>query len=138
MLGGGAISWRSRSHNSVMLSTAAAEYYKASEACREVAFIRSIMKDFYKSKLAPTPLLIDNQAAICMSQLPQFTEKQKRIPIRIGHLKDCCAEQMVKLHPVDTKNQLDDVGTKALAQPVFERLKSALFDKFKFSDINDK
>jgi hypothetical protein len=141
MLGGGAISWRSRSHNSVMLSTAAAEYYKASEACREVAFIRSIMKDFYKSKLAPIPLLIDNQAAICMSKLPQFTEKQKRIPISICHLnflKDCCAEQMVKLHPVDTKNQLADVGTKALAQPVFERLKSALFDKFKFSDINDK
>ena len=100
--------------------------------------MRSIMEDFYKSKLAPTPLLIDNQAAICMSKPPQFTEKQKRIPIRIGHLKDCCAEQMVKLHPVDTKNQLDDVGTKALAQPVFERLKSALFGKFKFSDINDK
>jgi hypothetical protein len=47
--------------------------------------MRSIMEDFYKSKLAPTPLLIDNQAAICMSKLPQFTEKQKRIPIRIGH-----------------------------------------------------
>jgi hypothetical protein len=45
---------------------------------------------------------------------------------------------MVKLHPVDTKIQLDDVGTKALSQPVFERLKSALFGKFKFSDINDK
>ena len=86
-----------------MLSTAATEYYKASEACREVAFIRSIVEDFYKSKLAPSPLLIDNQAAICMSKLPQFTEKQK-----------------------------------ALSQPVFERLKSALFGKFKFSDINDK
>ncbi len=86
-----------------MLSTAAAEYHKASEACREVAFIRSLREDFYKSKLEPTPLLIDNQAAICMSKLPQFTGKQKNIPIRIGHLKDCCAEQMVKLHPVDTK-----------------------------------
>jgi hypothetical protein len=99
------------------------------------------MKGFYTSKLAPIPLLIDNQAAICMSKLPQFTEKQKRIPIRIGHLnflKDCCAEQMVKLHPVDTKNQLADIGTKALAQPAFERLKSVLFGKIKFADVNDK
>ncbi len=80
MLAGGAISWRSRSHKSVMLITAAAEYYEGSEACREVAFIRSLMEDFYKCSLEPTPLLIeptplliDNQAAISMSKLPQFT-----------------------------------------------------------------
>ena len=138
MLAGGAISWRSRSHKSVMLSTAAAEYYEGSEACREVAFIRSIMEDLFKYKLDPTPLLIDNQAAICMSKLPHFTEKQKHIPIRICHLKECCAEQMVELHPVDTKNQLADIGTKALAQPIFERLKSVLFGKIRFSDINDR
>ena len=77
------------------------------------------MEDLFKYKLDPTPLLIDNQAAICMSKLPQFTEKQKHIPIRICHLKECCAEQMVELHPVDTKNQLADIGTKALAQPMF-------------------
>ena len=44
---------------------------------------------------------------------------------------------MVELHPVDTKNQLADIGTKALAQPAFERLKSVLFGKITFSDIND-
>ena len=137
MLAGGAISWRSRSHKSVMLSTAAAEYYEGSEACREVAFIRSIMEDFYQCNMNPTPMFIDNQAAICMSKLPQFTEKQKHIPIRICHLKECCAERLVELHPVDTKNQLADIGTKALAQPAFERLKSVLFGKIKFADIND-
>ena len=121
-----------------MLSTAAAEYYEGSEACREVAFIRSIMEDFYQCNMDPTPLLIDNQAAICMSKLPQFTEKQKHIPIRICHLKECCAERLVELHPVDTKNQLADIGTKALAQPAFERLKSVLFGKIKFADINNK
>ena len=118
MLAGGAISWRSRSHNSVMLSTAAAKYYEGSEVCREVAFIRSVMEDFYKYKmdptLTPTPLPIDNQVTICMSKLPQFTEKKKHIQIRICHLKKCCAEQMVALHPVHTRNQLTDIGTKAL------------------------
>jgi hypothetical protein len=72
-----------------------------------------------------------------MSKLPQFTEKQKHIPIRICHLKECCAEQMVELHPVDTKNQLADIGTKALAQPAFERLKAVLFGKIRFSAINN-
>jgi hypothetical protein len=38
MYAGGAVSWRSRSHKSVMLSSAAAEYYEASEACRGNSF----------------------------------------------------------------------------------------------------
>jgi hypothetical protein len=92
MLAGGVISWRSRSYKLVILSTFAVEYYEGSEACREVAIIRSIMEDFYKCSLEPTPLFIDNQVAISMSKLPQFTEKQKHIPIRVCHLKECCTE----------------------------------------------
>ena len=70
LLAGDAVSWRSRSHKSVMLSSAAAEYYEASEACREIAFVRGILSDFYGKDevepLEPTPLMIDNQAAIAM------------------------------------------------------------------------
>jgi hypothetical protein len=49
--------------------------------------------------------------------------------------KDC---PLMELHPVDTKNQLADLGSQALTHPVFESLKSVLFGKIKFSDINDK
>jgi hypothetical protein len=73
-----------------------------------------------------------------MSKLPQFTEKQKHIPIRVCHLKEYCTEWLVELNPVDTKNQLADIGTKSLTQSVFERLKSVLFGKIKFADVNDK
>ena len=96
------------------------------------------MEDFYKYDMDPTPIFIDNQTTICMSNLPQFTEKQKHIPIRICLLKEYCVERIVELNPVDNKNQLVDIGTKALSQPVFERLKSVLFGKIRFSDINDK
>jgi hypothetical protein len=56
-----------------MLSSAAAEYYEASEACREIAFIRGILSDFCgkneSDPLSPTPLMIDKQAAIAMGQI---------------------------------------------------------------------
>ena len=45
MYAGAAVSCRSMSHKSVMLSTAAAEYHEASEAFREIAFIRRILAD---------------------------------------------------------------------------------------------
>ena len=111
-----------------MLSSASAEYYEASEACREIAFIRSILSDFYAiERLAPTPLLIDNRAAIAMGNTPQFTEKQKHIPIRICHLKECCAEGMVELWPVSTKNEMADIGTKALGTDAFGHIKPIIF-----------
>jgi hypothetical protein len=134
MLAGAAITWRSRSHKSIMLSTAAAEYYEASEACREIAFVRGILEDFYnRGSLPPTPLYIDNQACIAMGMMPQFTEKQKHIPIRICHLKECREDGMVELRHVSTTNQLADIGTKALAQPTFERLRHALRGATPFS-----
>ena len=138
MLAGAAITWRSRSHKSVMLSTAAAEYYEASEACREIAFIRSILMDFYgnHSSMPPTPLYIDNSAAISMGQVPQFSEKQKHIPIRMCHLKECCADGMVQLRPIPTRNELADIGTKSLAWPALVRLRDVLFGNVPFRSLD--
>jgi len=132
MFGGAAIAWRSKTQKSVMLSTAAAEYYEGSEACREIAFVRSILEDFYETKLAPTPLYIDNTAAISMGKLPQFTERQKHIPIRICHLKECVADGLIELRPIPTRHELADIGTKALAFPCFKCLKEVLIGKVSF------
>ena len=60
--------------------------------------------------------MIENQATIALGQMPQFTEKQKHIPIRMCHLKECCAEGLVHLYPVSTRNELADIGTKALGK----------------------
>jgi hypothetical protein len=138
MLAGAAITWRSRSHKSVMLSTAAAEYYEGSEACREIAFIRTILKDFYRNhdSMLPTPLYIDNSAAISMGKVPQFSEKQKHIPIRMCHLKECCAEGMVELRPVPTRNELADIGTKSLAYPALIRLRDVLLGNVRFFSLD--
>jgi hypothetical protein len=138
MLAGAAITWRSRSHKSVMLSTAAAEYYEGSEACREIAFIRTILKDFYRNhdSMLPTPLYIDNSAAISMGKVPQFREKQKHIPICMCHLKECCAEGMVELRPVPTRNELADIGTKSLAYPALIRLRDVLLGNVRFFSLD--
>jgi len=75
MFAGAAIAHRSKSHKSVMLSSAAAEYYEASEGCRELAYICGILKDFYGAECPSTPTYIDNQACIAMAKMPVFSEK---------------------------------------------------------------
>ena len=47
MMSGGCVAHRSKAHKSVMLSSAATEYYEASEGCRELTYIRGILEDFY-------------------------------------------------------------------------------------------
>jgi hypothetical protein len=96
MLAGGCIAHRSKAHKSVMLSSADAEYYEESEGCRELIYIRGILEDFYGQPLPPTPMYIDNAACIAMGKMPVFSERQKHIPIRVCHLKECCDEGIVE------------------------------------------
>ena len=118
-----------------MLSSAAAEYYEASEGCRELIFIRGILEDFYSAKLPPTPLYIDNAACIAMGNMPVFSERQKHIPIRVCHLKECRNEGVVELRHIRTKYQLADIGTKALPTSVFVPLRDVILGKKSFSDL---
>jgi len=112
MFAGAAIAHRSKSHKSVMLSSAAAEYYEASEGCCELAYIRGILKDFYGAKCPSTPTYIDNQASIAMATMPVFSEKQKHIQIRVCHLRECCSNKMVELRPIGTRFEVADIGTR--------------------------
>jgi hypothetical protein len=118
-----------------MLSSAAAEYYEASEGCRELIYIRGILEDFYGQPLPPTPMYIDNAACIAMGKMPVFSERQKHIPIRVCHLKECCDEGIVELRHIGTKYQLADIGTKALPAPVFLPLRDVILGKVSFSDL---
>jgi hypothetical protein len=135
MLAGGCIAHRSKAHKSVMLCSAASECYEAREGCRELIYIRGILKDFYGQPLPPTPMYIDNAACIAMGKMPVFSERQKHIPIRVCHLKECCDEGIVELRHIGTKYQLADIGTKALPAPVFLPLRDVILGKVSFSDL---
>ena len=118
-----------------MISSAAAEYYEASEGCRELIYIRGILEDFYGEPLPPNPIYIDNAACIAMGKMPVFSERQKHIPIRVCYLKECCDEGIVELRHIGTKYQLADIGTKALPAPVFVPLRDVILGKMSFRDL---
>ena len=56
MLNGGPVSWKSTRQKSVSLSTAESEWYAASEAGKEILYLRFILHDFGFSQEEPTPL----------------------------------------------------------------------------------
>jgi len=137
MFVGAAVAHRSKSNKSVMLSSAADEYYdsEASEGWCELAYIRGILKDFYGAECPSTPTYTDNQACIAMAKMTVFSEKQKHIPIRVYHLRECCSKKMVELRPIGTRFEITDIGTKALTEPAFVMLRNVLLGLTTFSEL---
>jgi hypothetical protein len=80
-------------------------------------------------------MYIDNAACIAMGKMAVFSERQKHIPIRVCHLKECCDEGIVELRHIGTKYQLADIGTKALPALAFIPLRDVILGKVSFSDL---
>jgi hypothetical protein len=65
--------------------------------------------------------------------LTQFTEKQKHITIRPCHLKECAADETVKLLPISNSYEVADIGNKALE--MFYRLKQFFVGRIRSSEF---
>jgi hypothetical protein len=65
-LQGGAMSWRSKQHASVSLSTAEAEFVSASSAAKEAVWLRRLLEEWGFTQRGPTPLYEDNRACLIM------------------------------------------------------------------------
>jgi len=82
-----------------------------------------------------TPTYIQNQACIAMAKMPVISEKQKHIPIRVCHLRECCSNKMVELRPSGTRFEVADIGTNALPEPAFVMISNVLLGLTTFSDL---
>jgi hypothetical protein len=99
-LGSGAISWASRTQKSVALSTCEAEYVAASEASKEVMWLRQLLEAIGFPQEEPTTLFADNNGAICVSEDPYFHARVKHIHVRHHYVREKVAEKHIKLHYV--------------------------------------
>ena len=80
-LGGGDIVWRSIKQTCVVDSTMEAEYVAASEAAKEVVWLRNILKDLAVVPAIEMPLTMfcDNSGAVANSKEPRSHKKEKHI-----------------------------------------------------------
>jgi hypothetical protein len=62
LLNGGAVSWSSKLHHTVAVSTAEAEYMSAADAVKETLWLRKLLVDFDLDITQPILIMCDNQA----------------------------------------------------------------------------
>ena len=121
---GAAISWLSQKQSSVAISTTEAEIVAASEAAREVVWLRRLMEMMITVNSVPE-LYVDSEAAVKLAQNPEFDRRTKHIRIRHFYVRERVSDGELDVKRVPTEFQLADIMTKPLHKP---RL-SALCDK---------
>ncbi|BEJ13710.1 hypothetical protein CspHIS471_0308840 [Cutaneotrichosporon sp. HIS471] len=111
------VTWSSRRQATVSQSSAEAEFIAASEGAREAIWLRRVLDHLGFPQQGPTPLYIDNEAAIKLGDRPTAFPLNKHIDIRKHMLREYVSERYIKLRSIKTSKQCADVLTKPLAGP---------------------
>ncbi|KAH9756360.1 hypothetical protein KPL71_016050 [Citrus sinensis] len=119
-LGSGVFSWSSKKQEIVAQSTAEAEFVATTAAVNQALWLRKILIDLNLEQEESTEILVDNQAAIAISQNPVFHGKTKHFNIKLFFLREVQKNGVVSLVYCKTEDQVADVFTKPLPVSKFE------------------
>jgi hypothetical protein len=117
----GAISWLSQKQASVAISTTESEIVAASEAAREVVWLKRLLSGMTTLEELPC-LQVDNEAAVKLAHNPELHRRTKHIQIRHFFVREMVTDGDIQVNRVSSELQLADMLTKPLHKPRLESL----------------
>ncbi|KAG5877639.1 hypothetical protein JTB14_038317 [Gonioctena quinquepunctata] len=123
MYADGAISWYSQRQTSVAISTTEAEIVAASEAVREIVWLKRLFDEIIVLRAVPT-LMVDNEAAIKLAENPEYHRSTKHI--RHFFVRELVLDSFIQVKKVSSEDQLADIMTKTLFKPRLQMLRNAM------------
>ena len=87
----------------VTLSSSEAEFVAASQAGKEILYLRALLKGFACPQKRPTELWEDNSSCILMSENLTNRERSRHVDVRVSFLAGhgagrCCETNQVRRH----------------------------------------
>ncbi|GMF56169.1 unnamed protein product [Phytophthora fragariaefolia] len=119
MIGNAPVVFKSKFQRTVVLSSAEAEYMALSLCVQEVLWTRAMLTDMGVLQRNATTIWEDNQGAIA-----GYHARTKHVDIRHHFIRENVKRGTVKAEYVDTKNQLEDILTKALGTKTLKFLRN--------------
>ena len=113
----GAVSWQSRTQQTVATSSTQAEYMAATEATKEAMWWRMFFKAINKHNEGPTVICSDNQGSIALAKNPEHHRRTKHIDVQYHFVREQVAGKTVVFKFVPSIEMAADVLTKALPNP---------------------
>jgi hypothetical protein len=121
------ISWTFKLQSQIALSTTKAEYITMSQALRDIIPIINLLQEMRERNfkvICIKPCVYcnifeDNAEALELARLPKLRPRTKHINACYHHFGKHVQKGLIKIFPIDTKDQVADAFTKALAQNDF-------------------
>ena len=113
------ISWRSKRHKTVSLSSAEAEYRAMTWACCELTWLRWLLRDLGLLHHEPALLYCDNKVALHIATNPVFHERTRHIEMDCYYIRDKIQDGSVITRHVNSEHQLAYIFTKPLGKENF-------------------
>nr|XP_043639293.1 secreted RxLR effector protein 161-like [Erigeron canadensis] len=120
-LGERLVSWQCKKQTSVVISSCEAKYIAAGGCYSQVLWIQQQLRDYGQNFLC-TPIKIDNESTISITNNPVKHIRTKHIDIKFHFIRDCTEKKSIVLEKVPSDFNLADLFTKAFDQTRFELL----------------
>lgn len=120
------ISWRSSLQKCVSISTTESEYVSASEAVKELVWLKRLYEELLPNQRDETLFYMDNMSAIRLVKNPEFHRRTKHIDVRYHFIREKFNDDLFKLEHISTDEMIADIFTKALPKIRFEYLRTLM------------
>ncbi len=123
------VSWASKLQSQIVLSTTKAEYIDMSQALGDVIPIMNLQQEMKEQNFKVVcvkphvycKVFEDNIGALELARLLKLCPRTKHINVCYHHFCEHVQKGRIKIFPINTKVQIADALTKALAQNDFQR-----------------
>ncbi|KAJ9566454.1 hypothetical protein OSB04_002420 [Centaurea solstitialis] len=115
---GGAISWKSSKQDTIADSTTEAEYIAASDAAKEVVWLRNFLLDLrvVASISRPIDIFCDNSGAVAQAKEPREHHKSRHVLRKYHLIREIIGREDVRICKIPTDDNVADPLTKPLAR----------------------
>ncbi|POM69722.1 Polyprotein [Phytophthora palmivora] len=123
------ISWVSRRHHIVVLSTTEAEYIALCYCMQELIYIKLLLRELGCESSKPTLIMEDNQSCIKIYNNPELHGRSKHIDIKYFFVQEKVTRKEFTISYCNTNAMCADIFIKPLAKPLFEKIRELLRDE---------
>lgn len=119
---GGPVTWSSRKHSIVTLSTTEAEYISAAECVNDLKLLKPMLEKLTESTV-DAGLFVDNQSAIKLIKSGQISRHSKHIDVKYHYISELLKNGVFSIQYCKSEDQLADKFTKPLTGVKFAKFK---------------
>ncbi|KAI0531187.1 hypothetical protein KFK09_000740 [Dendrobium nobile] len=125
-LGDTIVSWTVKKQPTVSRSSTESENRVLASATADTIWIKRLLADFHISHSQPVDIYCDNTSTIALANNPVFHGRTKHIEINQRFVREHILNNVIRLLPISTTDQIADILTKPLTTPRFKILRSKL------------